>query len=587
VTFLKVKEGSCPGQILELREERVLLGRHPQCQVVLDNAAVSRHHAQILQSHGYYYLEDLRSRNKTFLNDVQVKGREKLKDSDRITICDLVFQFYMNAPPVDDSTVLEEPISVESDSVVWSTQEEKIDLPGIDFDADEKATKQLSTNPLESSSIIISLDVDSGSSVHVTLNPEVKLRAILSLSRALSKVVQQDEVLKVILDTLFTIFPPADEGFILLKDNVKNKLYVRASKTRQEEGFQSVGNAQLSMTVILQALRSREAILSADAAEDTRFAGSESLQSLKIRSVMCVPLIDVSGEVLGIIQLNTKNIRSQFKSDDLETFSAIALQAIMAIDNAALHEELLQQSDMQHDLDIATQVQLGFLPSHPPEVAGYEFQDYYEAALQVGGDYFDYIPLNDGRVAIALGDVAGKGIPAALLMARLFASARFQLLTQPTLSAALAGLNAEMASSGLGHRFVTCIFALLDTATNDVTIVNAGHMAPLLRTASRTIKVIAQEESGLPLGISPNEQFIETTIRLKKGDTLVMYTDGITEMMDKECCIYGRERLIRYLEKSPEKVDDLVAGIVCDVEQYSADKQHRDDICIVGIHREK
>ncbi|MCF6185534.1 MAG: SpoIIE family protein phosphatase, partial [Bacteroidales bacterium] len=113
-------------------------------------------------------------------------------------------------------------------------------------------------------------------------------------------------------------------------------------------------------------------------------------------------------------------------------------------------------------------------------------------------------------------DVAGKGIPAALLMARLFASARFQLLTQPTLSSALSGLNAEMASSGLGHRFVTCIFVLLDPATNDVTIVNAGHMAPLLRTAARTIKVIAQEESGLPLGISPNEQFVETTIHLEK-----------------------------------------------------------------------
>src|SRR5690606_29949172 len=130
--------------------------------------------------------------------------------------------------------------------------------------------------------------------------------------------------------------------------------------------------------------------------------------------------------------------------------------------------------EMERDLDFATQVQLGFLPKERPKVLGYVFADYYEAALRVGGDYFDYISMPEGRLAIALGDVAGKGMPAALLMARLYSSARFQLFTAENPAEALQGLNKDIAGSGLGHRFITFVLMVLDPPTGRVTVVNAG-----------------------------------------------------------------------------------------------------------------
>ena len=134
----------------------------------------------------------------------------------------------------------------------------------------------------------------------------------------------------------------------------------------------------------------------------------------------------------------------------------------------------MEQRDLDRDLEFATQVQLGFLPKSKPKLPQYTFADYYEAALRVGGDYFDYVWLPDGRLAVAVADVAGKGVPAALLMARLYASTRFQLLTTPDPAVAVTNLNAEISSSGLGHRFVTFLLMVLDPLRHEMTLVNAG-----------------------------------------------------------------------------------------------------------------
>ncbi len=587
MAFLKVEQGSCPGQIVELQEERVLLGRHPNCQIVLDNAAVSRHHAQILESHDTFYLEDLRSRNLTYLNGEQVHGRAKLNDNDQIKICDIVLCFTIQTPSVEDSELLSEPEESTSQSDPNASSASSFEFfPEIEYGTELEIKAAPANDSVDGSAVVDSIDLDSIGRLRVETKPEVKLKAILNLSHSLNRMVKQHDVLNAILESLFTIFPPADEGFILLKDATKNKLYVRATKQRHHTDDASVN---ISMTVIKQAVRNHEAILSADASDDERFKTSESLSGLKIRSVMCVPLIDKANKVLGVIQLNTKKNYSQFTSDDLDILTAVASQASLAIDNSTAHEELLKQQDMQRDLEFATQVQLGFLPSQPPKVAGYEFYDYYEAALRVGGDYFDYVALPNGHLAMALGDVAGKGVPAALLMARLFSSAKYQLLTQPTPSEALAGLNNEIATSGLGHRFITCVFVVLDPVKHQLTIVNAGHMAPLLRHSDQdqAVEIVAQEMSGLPLGISLNEQFAETTVNINPGDTIVVYTDGITETMNANNEIYGRSRLIELMEKGPLPVDDLVNGIVVAVEDFSVDRVHHDDICVVGARRLK
>lgn len=580
MAFLQVIKGSAPGQIFEITAERMVLGRHPNCEIVLDNAAVSRHHAQILESHGNYFLEDLRSRNRTYLNGEAVEGRIQLDENDELSVCNVMFRFHRRMPTPHDSVsakdlTAQEEIGDHERGGADTALPEGIqalavgDEPSDDVDA-------------ESSSLVSTVSTTSSSQIRLDANPEAKLRAVLEIGHALAHVLKLDAVLQKTLESLFAIFPQADEGFVLLKDPVKKKLIVRATKSRRNDDG---GTVQISMTIVKQAMETGEAILSADAVKDPRFEMSESLSAMQIRSMMCVPLLSSSGDVLGVLQIDTKDVKQQFTKDDLEVLVGVGAQASLAVENAGLHEELLQQRDVQRELEVATQIQLGFLPSQRPKIAGYEFADYYEAAMRVGGDYFDYITLPDGRVAVALGDVAGKGVPAALLMARLYSSARFHLSTHSSAGEALNGLNAEIASSGLGHRFITFVVALLDPRSHEITIANAGHLPPLLRDPQNGVTRVGQEVSGMPLGVIPRQDFQEVKLALKPGATLILYTDGISEAMNPKHELYTPARLVDYLARAPESLDKVVDGIMTDVEGFSQGRPQRDDICVVGVRR--
>lgn len=583
MAFLKVDKGSIPGQILELHGERMVLGRHPSCHIVLDNAAVSRQHAQILESHGQYYIEDLRSRNATLINGKPIAGRSALKDGDSIAICDVQFSFFLQVP-VDEakSAVRSGELKEKPADPKQANAETLTETPALPDTALGQAAFEQSDETEDASSIISTLNAGSASSLRLDVKPEAKLRAILGISEVLGRTLDLDEILNKILDGLFRIFPQADEGFILLKDVERNKLLVKATKSRRGQDEASV---RISMTIVKQAMQEGKAILSADAVKDSRFKLSESLTQLQIRSMMCLPLLDKEDNALGVIQIDTKDVRRQFSQDDLDLMVSVASQASMALENARLHTELLKQRDLQRDLDFATQVQLGFLPNRPPHVEGYGFADFYEAALGVGGDYFDYLVLPDGRIAISLGDVAGKGVPAALLMARLFSSSRLHLLTAPTVAEAMTRLNAEIASSGVGHRFVTCIMIILDPKSHTATIANAGHMAPIGRNSAKECTLVGADASGLPLGVVADQTFNEIEVPLNAGDSLVLYTDGISEAMDGDGEIYGTQRLTEFIADGPQKMDALVKGIVADIEEYSDSRPQRDDMCLVAVQR--
>jgi phosphoserine phosphatase RsbU/P len=577
VAFLKVLKGSTPGQILELHGERVVLGRHPNCQVVLDNAAVSRHHAQILESHGNFYLEDLRSRNRTFLNGAAVEGRTELTDRDEVKVCDVVFRFHREMPPLDSP-----PPPSDSTVTVGGLRDHDGGYRRTVSEGAPELEEDSSADVIDGSSIISTLDARSGSSMRLSVKPEAKLRAVLEIGNALATVLRLDDVLQKILDGLFKIFPQADDGFVLLKDAETGKLAVKARKSRMAGEDSSV---RLSMTIVRQALDTGEAILSADAIRDARFELSDSLTELKIRSMMCVPLLDSERKPQGVIQIDTRNLRQKFSQTDLEMLVSVAAQASLAVENSRLHEMLLRQRDIQRDLEVATQIQLGFLPNKRPKVPGYEFYDYYEAAQNVGGDYFDYVTRPDGRIAIAIADVAGKGIPAALLMARLYSSARIQLLTHASAGAAMTALNTEIASSGLGYRFITCVVVILDPANNEIAVANAGHLPPYLRGGRGKIRALAEDVSGMPLGVAPNQPYDEVTVPIKPGEVLVLYTDGITEAMDQQNELYGGKRLRKYLTGCSAGAEELVKGVIADVEAFCQEHSQKDDMCVVCLRR--
>ena len=296
------------------------------------------------------------------------------------------------------------------------------------------------TTEVARASVMATFDVGGGGSAswRLSAKPEVKLAALLEITNNLGKALSVEEILPKLLDSLFKIFVQADRGFVVMRPKPDGPLVPVAVKNRREGDEQ---RTRISRTIVEEAMKSRKAILSADASSDERFNMAQSIADFAIRSMICAPMVGTEGEPLGVIQIDTLNQKSRFSDEDLEVLAGVASQAAVSIDNAKMHEQVLAQRGMERDLELARRMQRALLPSHPPKVPGYFFFDYYQAARQVGGDYYDYVELPDGRFAVIVGDVAGKGVAAALLMARLSSDVRFLLASEDDPAVAVEKIN--------------------------------------------------------------------------------------------------------------------------------------------------
>jgi serine phosphatase RsbU (regulator of sigma subunit) len=561
MAVLQVLRGMTPGKLFSLSGEKMILGRHPECDIVLDVGAVSRQHACVTRTNNDFFVEDLKSRNGTFVNGELVQGRHKLHENDRLKVCDIVLVFHLGSP-------------TRTDPHQQMTNDDSSRATFID-DTHEKS----------SATIMSSFDVDSSNSgLQISINPELKLQALLEITRNLATTIDLNLVLSKVLDSLFKIFIQADRGFVVLKDPTSDALIPKAVKYRRGDDSESI---RISRTIVNQAMSTREAILSADAAGDSRFDGSQSIADFRIRSMMCAPLIDTTGTVLGVLQIDTLDQRSRFQPSDLDVLAGVAFQAAFAIENAQLHDVALKKQAFERDLDLAHKVQQGFLPDSSPEIPGYEFFDFYEAANQIGGDYYDYIPLPGDRTAIVLGDVAGKGMPAALLMAKLSAEVRFSFAAGGTAAEGINRLNAAFSRGDWEDRFVTLVAVLLDPSKHEATVVNAGHMAPYVRHANGKLEKVGEEAKGMPLGVAAGIEFEQATINLSPGDVLTLFTDGITEAMDGQNRLYGHERLEKQIVASKDGAGSTGKVILDDVNRFVGTRAQSDDRCLICVGRAK
>ena len=558
MAILQLFKPSGTPEEISLESDRAVLGRHPDCDVVLDAASVSRQHAQITRDGGDFFIEDLHSRNGTFVNGQLVQDRQQLQDGDRLKICDLSLAFFNEQPSAR--------------------------LPGgIDLSGSSLALMVDDAAPGGTSTVMSKLDVSASSSgVRLAVNPEVKLRAMIEISHNLAKAVSLDEVLVKLLDSLFKIFIQADRGFVILRTGPEGVLVPRAVKHRRPEMEDQV---RISRTIVRQVMDTKEAVLSADATNDARFDTSQSIADLRIRSMICAPLVDNEGKSLGVIQVDTSDQRQRFRKDDLDVLASIASQAAIAVVNAELHENAMKQQAIERDLELAHKVQRGLLPAEPPSVPGYDFFDFYEPALQVGGDYYDYVELPNHRTAVVLGDVSGKGVSAALLMAKLSGEVRFFLASEPDPAVAMNRINTSFSRSGWQDRFVTFVLAVVDAEKHELTIVNAGHMAPFLRHDKNTVEAIGEDEAGLPLGVDADYEYQAYTRAIKPGDFLALFTDGFSEAMNSSNELYGLDRLRQQLANEEAPVADLGRLILEDVKEFVGGRPQSDDMCLACFGR--
>ncbi|MFK7817152.1 MAG: FHA domain-containing protein, partial [Planctomycetaceae bacterium] len=410
----------------EITRERTKLGRDRTNHVVVDFLSVSREHAQISKHGSEFFLEDLKSRNGTYINGQLLQDRRKLSDGDEVEICEVVFKFYIDGPPTGGDDPHGDGTSHGSSDI----------LQVGEYVEHSNRYRDVSEN----SSIVTTLQAnDSSRNWRMGIKPEAKLRAVVKILRSLRQLVTLPEVLQAILDGLFETFPQADQGFIMLHEPVRDRLKLEATRTRTRQQTE----VNVSMTIVRKAMETGEAILSADAADDSRFNTSDSLQSLQIRSMMCVPLLGKDEERLGVIQLDTGNMVEQFSQEDLDIILAVGTPVSLAITNTRFIQQEIEAKALARELDFAREIQQGYLPKRLPEATRFDISHYYESAEQVGGDYFDCFALKDGHICLAIGDVAGKGIPAALLMSRLYSAVRTQMFTTNDPVAAAKAVNDE------------------------------------------------------------------------------------------------------------------------------------------------
>ncbi|TFB12884.1 hypothetical protein E3V33_03825 [Candidatus Marinimicrobia bacterium MT.SAG.4] len=292
-----------------------------------------------------------------------------------------------------------------------------------------------------------------------------------------------------------------------------------------------------------------------------------------------IPLT-IQGENRGTLCIEERKGNEPFSTDDLQFLHTMGGQAIISIENARLFKESLERQRLQEELNIAREIQQGLLTSDFNIGSEWKVHGKNVASLEVGGDYFDVIKLEDGRVALVIADVSGKGAGASLLMSNVQASLRALINIESDLGLLVRRINEILYENTTADKFVTFFVAVLDPSSMKLTYCNAGHNPPL--RFSETGEVTTLEEGGLIIGMMPGVEYETETIDIVKGDKIVMYTDGITEAEDKEEVEYGEERLINHIKRNLQlSPEELLGSIVDDVNNHAVDLSSQDDVTLL------
>ncbi len=301
--------------------------------------------------------------------------------------------------------------------------------------------------------------------------------------------------------------------------------------------------------------------------------------------MMCVPLLGLDGEAVGVLSIDSQNTLGQFTPDDLDILMTVAGQAALAYENARLVQIYAEKQKQDADLDLAKSVQRSLLPTAMPTVEGYQFYASYDSARAVGGDMYDWFELPDGKICLSFGDVAGKGVPGALIMCRMDSCVQSTVRHVHDVVEAICAINNHMCDSDVEGRFVTYILCIVDTKNHEVTLSNAGHMPPIIRRASGTIERFDEELSGPPICVTDDYPYEAQTCKLGPGDLILITTDGVDEAMNPEGELYGIERVLECVKKGPAQAEQLGKLLLEDVRRHARGCPQSDDITIMTFGR--
>jgi len=544
---------------------RITIGRSARNDLCIPDPFASRVHAEVRREGEDYVLQDLGSANGTLYNGATVEGAVHLTSGGRIQIGETEIVF-------DDG-------SYNSSMGATMITDNTGSLP--------EATIALASGDRTTSGLLEAIEGARTQPEEVALTPAQHKAKHGDLLALISKVgitllssATLNDTLEQIVSLVFEAVP-ADRCLIMMRDQGSEDLRVAVARLRDRVG--EVGEIRVSRNVLDEVVMRGKSVLTSDAQHDPRFAsGTMVLQG--VRSVLAVPL-GVADKVFGIIYADSPIAEGRFTEDHLKVLTTLASVAAIRVENTRLVEARLERERLERELALASEIQQRFQPTAPPHVEGYELQGISFPCYEIGGDYYDFIEREDGRLVIALGDVSGKGTAAALLMSSLHAAVHAQSASHDSLSATISAVNRYLADNIPANRFVTLFYAELDPPSGALSFLNAGHNPPLIVHSAGTVEQLAS--GGLPLGIKRDADYREGRTQLQPGDVLVIYSDGVTEAVSPTGEEFGATRLYEVVARN---VNASAAGIRDRIEssltKFSQGTSAADDITLVIVKRQ-
>lgn len=531
-----------------LEGDEVVVGRSSSANLSLADRFLSRRHARLVLHEGSWLVEDLGSRNGTLVNGARIEGATRLSPGDEIAVSGNTLSF------------------------------RKAKQPGKATTQDSSTSHTIFTSAsalLESQSVGDTTDLEGPDAIRRYAE---QLRILNDVHRALGETIDLDDLLEMILKRAFDHLEP-EEAVIYLRD--EDGEYRRAAQ-RALPG--SEADFLYSRTLIdLVAVQGNSARV-LDVEKDDRFDSAQSILSSGIRSLVAAPLFDAGGS-MGMIALSSRIHRRQYEEEDMELLTSLASVAALRIRNVALAEEAAERRRLEEELKLARQIQVGLLPDRLPKLDGYALHAGNVPSRGVSGDYYQFVERKDGEECVFLvADVSGKGIAASLLTASLEALSAGPIEVGYPVQEICDRVCRRLYDRTPAAKYATVFLCSLEPAAGRLSYTNAGHNAGLLVRAGGEIEQL--ESTGMPVGLMPDGQYRSEERQLEPGDTVVLYTDGITEASNPEDDEYGIERLAEVCrENRALDVAAMSEAIEKDVEIFTRGVPFADDRTLVLVRR--
>ncbi len=551
--------GPIAGRRYKLGEGEYVIGRRSDCQIFVPDMRVSRQHARLWRNGESWSLEDLGSNNGTYINGARLQSATELRHDDEIMIANNRIRVESQEPPSEPKYPEGHPVTIVN-----------IGSRSLIRPREDSGVTRL---PTVSSGMI---NVTDQKAVRLI---ERKLDALIHILEATASSDTAEALLQKLVDALLDLFPQAEDVGVLVEDERSGELRVQCQRHRQHSSGGVTraatfgGELRVPGTIIQHVVSDRRGVLLGDADAD---ADDDDANGTR----MGAPLI-YHGAHYGVVYVESQ--QQVFRQEDVDLLQAIATQAGLAIHATRVATQLASRERLERDLRVARQIQRSLLPPHVPQVVGLDFAVHYEPAYQIGGDFYDFIWHDPSHLGLAVGDVAGKAISAALYMARLTSELRSRAAIARTPARLLRRVNQEIVQLGDDGMFATLVYCIYDLETRSLVFTNAGHCVPLLRRGDRVFPLQAERAHTPPLGVTPDLEAGEARVQLHSGDMLIMVSDGIIESRDARGNEYGLARLSRRIRTARGSAEDVVKAILADIDSHTQAQGQGDDMTILAM----